>query len=181
MTKHSMVTLRLHRKGVILVVVFSLLLAVLIFFAGFLFGTRRGGSSFAVAKPTLPKVAVPQVAVPKVAVPKVAAPKLPALAVPAVTATRAAALGGEALGEVVAQNAVAVRAGMFPDEADAKALVQRLAAGKIAATIVPMPMDSGPTLYLVLVGRYTNRREAAAAASWLANEYALETAVMPVE
>ena len=38
---HSMVTFRLHRKGVIFIIVGSILAAVLIFAGGYLFGMRR--------------------------------------------------------------------------------------------------------------------------------------------
>ena len=151
MTKHTMVTLRLHRNGVILAVVFAILFAILIFVAGYLFGTRRG-AAIALAKPTPPKTGVP----------KIVAPKVP-------TTDKAFTA------------AVAVRVGLFSAEADAKALVQRLAASKVTATIAPLPTDAGPTLYLVLVGRYTNRRAAAAAAAALAEEHELDTAVVPVE
>jgi len=146
MTKHTMVTLRLHRSAVILIIVFALIFAILIFVAGYLSGGKR------VAKPAAATAAAPQKHV-----------ALEARAVPA------------------AQPTVTIRVGMFTTEAEAKALVQRLAAEKIAASIRPLPMDNGATLYLVMTGRYATREEAASAASKLAEELGVETAVMPIE
>jgi cell division septation protein DedD len=162
-----MVTMRLHRKGVILAIVFALVFAILIFAVGYMTGMSRGM-----------KIALKAPAVPKIAVPKVVVPKLPSA-----TATTATATAGQDARPVAGGTPavrVAIRVGVFPAEEDAKALVQRLAASKVTATISPMPTDAGPTLYLVLVGRYTSRREAAAAAAELERNEGLDTAVVPV-
>lgn len=147
-----MVTMRLHRSGVVLAVVFALLIAILIFAAGYLVGVSRG-VKIAVAKP---------------AAPKIAAPKLPAKAPAAATESAAA------------QPALTIRAGVFPAEDEAKALAQRLALSKVEATVLPVATESGPTLYLVLAGRYANRAEAAAAAAELGRRQGLDTAVVPM-
>lgn len=59
MTKHTMVTFQLHRKGVILVVILSIVLAVLLAGAGFFAGVARGRKAAAAAapKPAAPKKA----------------------------------------------------------------------------------------------------------------------------
>jgi cell division septation protein DedD len=156
-----MVTLRLHRSAVILMIVLSVVFAILIFVLGWVFASARA-----------PKVALTK--------PQIAAPKVPQLKAPtpAVTST---VPRGVIVADKPPQQMLAVRVGMFTAEEDAKALVQRLAAAKIAASILPMPTDDGPTLYLVLVGRYTNRRDAASAATWLSREQGVDTAVMPVK
>lgn len=167
-----MVTMRLHRKGVILAIVFGLIFAILIFAVGYMAGMSRG------MKLALTKPAVPKIAVPKIVPPKIAVPKLPGTA----TAAPGTTAGQDARPKAGGTPAVplAVRAGVFPAEEDAKALVQRLAGNKITATIAPLPTDAGPTLYLVLVGRYTSRREAAAAAAELERNEGLNTAVVPI-
>jgi septal ring-binding cell division protein DamX len=58
--------------------------------------------------------------------------------------------------------------------------VQRLAVSKLEATVLPVATESGPTLYIVLVGRYANRAEAAAAAAELGRRQGLDTAVVPL-
>jgi len=169
-----MVTMRLHRSGVILVIVFALLLAVLIFAAGYLTGMTRGM-----------KIALQTPAVPKVAVPKVAVPKVPAIALPgskdkAAPPTTSAAAAAPAATATQPAEMLTIRVGVFPSEEDAKALVQQLALGKVEATIAPLATDAGPTLYLVLAGRYTSRREAAEAAAELERKQGVGTAVMPL-
>lgn len=140
--------MRLHRSGVVLVIVFALLLAILIFAAGYLVGMSRG-VKIALAKP---------------AVPKVATPKVPVAKAPAIAATPT----------------LTIRAGVFPVEEEAKALAQRLSLLKLEATVLPVATDSGPTLYMVLVGRYADRAEAAAAAAELERRQGLDTAVVPL-
>lgn len=169
MTKHSMVTLRLHRSAVILTIVLSFVFAILIFVLGYMFAMTR-----------VPKVAVAKPKVPKVALPKVAPPKIALPTATSTTGTTAPVPRGVLVADKPPEEMLAVRVGMFPEEKDAKALVQQLAAAKIAATVTPMPTDAGPTIYLVLVGRYTTRRDAAAAAAWLEKEQKVDTAVMPV-
>lgn len=158
-----MVTMRLHRSGVMLVIVFALLIAILIFAAGYLVGMSRG-VKIALAKP----------AVPKIATPKLPTAKLPTAKLPA---AQAAAPATET---APPPPTLAIRAGVFPVEDEAKALVQRLALSKLEATVLPVATESGPTLYMVLVGRYASRAEAAAAAAELGRRQGLDTAVVPL-
>jgi len=162
LTKHAMVTLRLHRSAVILMIVLSVVFAILIFVLGWVLASARA-----------PKVALTK--------PQIAAPKVPQLKAPPAPAVTSTVPRGVIVADKPPQQMLAVRVGMFTAEEDAKALVQRLAAAKIAASILPMPTDDGPTLFLVLVGRYANRRDAASAATWLSREQGVDTAVMPVK
>ena len=73
----------------------------------------------------------------------------------------------------------AVRVAMFDNETDAKDFVQQLASRKLAGAIVPIATSSGVTLYTVEVGPYTTRAAADAAAKKLADDYGLNTAVVP--
>ncbi len=172
-----MVTMRLHRSGVVLVVVFALLIAILIFAAGYLVGMSRG-VKIALAKPAVPKIATPKLPTAKLPTAKLPTAKLPAL--PGAKAPVAATTAAAATETAPPPPTLAIRAGVFPVEADAKALVQRLAVSKLEATVLPVVTESGPTLYLVLVGRYASRAEAAAAAAELGRRQGLDTAVVPL-
>jgi len=145
--EHSMVTFRLHRKGVIFVIVGSTFAAALIFVGGYLVAMRRRPSV-----PVLPATA-----------------SAPAISTAAQTAS-APAPDSEIL---------AVRVGVFDTEEEAKVLVQKLAARKLVAAVVPLTTAEGIHLYTVQVGQYTTREAAAAAASSLAEEPGLQPAVVP--
>lgn len=168
-----MVTMRLHRSGVILVIVFALLIAILIFAAGYLVGMSRG-VKIALAKPAVPKIATPKLPTAKLPTAKLPTAKAPAAA----TTTDTAAT--PATETAPPPPTLAIRAGVFPVEEEAKALVQRLTASKLEATVLPVATESGPTLYIVLVGRYATRAEAAAAAAELGRRQGLDTAVVPL-
>lgn len=146
--KHQMVTMRLHRNGVILAVILGLLFAILIFVAGYL--TAR-------ANPVIVQTAT-------AAAPAQTASQAP----PAVTET------------APPPATLTVRAGAFPEEAEAKALAQKLAAGKIETTIAPLQLEDGTTLHLVLSGQYVTREEAAAVVARLEEEYGVTAAVIPI-
>lgn len=165
--KHTMVTFRLHRIGVVWIVVGCLLLAVLIFAAGYLAGTRRG---IAITTARLKKPAVPKIAPPKVAVPKLPVNVPP---VPVAPAAVAAAKSEE--------TSVALRVGVFPSEEEAKASVQQLTALGLKPTIVPVPRAEATPLYTVRVGRYASRSDAVAAARALEKQHGLVSAVVPAE
>jgi cell division septation protein DedD len=170
-----MVTMRLHRSGVVLAVVFALLIAILIFAAGYLVGMSRG-VKIALAKPAVPKIATPKL--PTAKLPTAKLPALPNAKAPAAASATAAAATDSAA--PLPEPTLAIRAGVFPVEDDAKALVQRLTASKLDATVLPVATESGPTLYMVLVGRYASRAEAAAAAAELGRRQGLDTAVVPL-
>lgn len=74
---------------------------------------------------------------------------------------------------------LAVRVGMFDSEDEAKALAQRLVAGKLDAIVVPMTTSEGVKLFTVEVGQYTTRAAAAAAAMSLKDDEGLQGAVVP--
>ena len=169
-----MVTMRLHRSGVILVIVFALLIAILIFAAGYLVGMSRG-VKIALAKPAVPKIATPKL--PTAKLPTAKLPALPGAKAPAAATPNTAAATTET---APPPPTLAIRAGVFPVEEEAKALVQRLTASKLEATVLPVATESGPTLYMVLVGRYASRAEAAAAAAELGRRQGLDTAVVPL-
>jgi cell division septation protein DedD len=146
--EHSMVTFRLHRKGVIFIIFGSILAAVLLFAGGYLVAMRRRP-----AAPTLPVTA--------------SAPPASSTAVPAASAP------------APKTDLLAVRVGVFDTEEDAKAMVQQLAARKLEAVVVPMTTTDGIKLYTVEAGQYDTRAAASAAASSLAEEHGLHTAVVP--
>jgi cell division septation protein DedD len=146
--EHSMVTFRLHRKGVIFIIIGSILAAALLFAGGYLVAMRRRP-----AAPTLPVTAT--------------APPASSTAAPAASAPASKA------------DLLAVRVGVFDTEEEAKTMVQQLAARKLEASIVPMTTTEGVKLFTVEVGQYDTRAAAAAAASSLAEEHGLHTAVVP--
>lgn len=147
---HKIVTFRLHVRGVALLVIGCVLLAVLIFAVGFLAGMRFRPPD--VTKPSLPAgVSARAVALPAVA-PPATDPNAPKLA---------------------------LRVATFDSEDAAKASVQDLASRyKLEGTIVPEAAATG-TVYCVLVGRYASRQEAADAAAALQREHELSAVVVP--
>jgi cell division septation protein DedD len=148
--EHSMVTFRLHRKGVIFVIIGSIFAAALIFVGGYLVAMRRR-----------PSVSV-----------------LPAITTTAPVASTAAQTASAPV-PAPKSEILAVRVGVFDTEEEAKALVQQLAARKLEAAVVPLTTAEGIKLYTVQVGQYTTREAAAAAASSLAEEPGLQPAVVP--
>lgn len=106
------------------------------------------------------------------------------LRTPSASAKRAvvvqAAASAKAVVPTAAATPVTIRAGTFSSEAEAKALVQRLAPSKLPTQIVPLTLDNGSVLNMVLVGNYPKRDDAARAAATLSEEYSLDTAVIPV-
>jgi cell division septation protein DedD len=160
---HKMVSFRLHRIGVILLIVGSLFLAVLIFAAGYLAGMKRGAVN--IAKPKVP------------AIPTIALPTLPTAAKPAVAAS-AGPSSAASTSSASTDESLALRVGAFISEEDAKASVQQLAVYKLQGVIVPVAVDGGP-LYTVQVGHYTSREAAAKAAEKMEKEHGLQAAVVP--
>ena len=158
MTQHTMVTFRLHRIGVILIVIGVVLFSILIFAGGYIAG-RVEGKKIALKKPEL---------------------KLP------LPAPRGE--GGQRPGEGQAAKpqeptapteTFTIRAGTYATDADAKAVVARLAARKIDATIESRTTSEGTNFFVVFAGKFNNRDEASKVASTLADEERLDTAVVP--
>ena len=142
--KHSMVTWRLHRKGVALVSVGAVLMGFLMFAAGYLTALRR----------PIPPAAAP---VQKKAEPE----KQESAAKPHIE-----------------DEAFTLRVGAFADEADAKAMVQELAAHGHKSTVAPVA-QKGIVLHMVLLGRYAGRDAAAEAAAELKRKDGITSAVVP--
>jgi len=168
--KHTLVTFRLHRKGVILVAVGAVLVGVLLFAAGYLTALRR---SSAIASP---QTAAAAVAPPRLSVRRPSA--LPRLAVPV------AGQGQDEKKESsetphISDEVFALRVGTFADEADAKAFVQELTARGHQPVVVPVTTQTGVVLQTVLIGRYSSRDEASSAAAELSEKEELSSAVVP--
>jgi len=158
MTQHSMVTIRLHRIGVILIVIGVLLFAILLFAGGYIAG-RVQGKKIALKTPEV---------------------KLPALPVPANTAPPATASAAGGGGATPNAEVFTIRAGTYATEADAKAVVARLATRKLDATIEPRTTSEGTNFFVVFAGRFPDRSEAEKQASTLAEEEHLDTTVLPI-
>jgi cell division protein FtsN len=151
--KHTMVTFQLHRTGVVLLVIGSLLVGGLLFAGGYLAGMRRAPA---------PRVALP------------VAPKAPPVNAALVPAAAPAA-------PATPPEHYAIRAGLFTSNEEATAYLQQLTARKLTATIASMPTTSGPTLYAVRIGDYPTRRAAAAAAETLQREHGINGAIVVLQ
>jgi cell division septation protein DedD len=147
--KGEIVTFQLHRIGVALLVIGSLLLAVLIFAAGYITGT-------ATIKPPSSATRNAQPAAP-----------------PPPTTTTAPATA-----PAPTEEPLALRVGMFANEDDARALVQQLAAAGMKPSIVTI-QSSAAVLYTVQVGPYKTRAEADAAAAALQKQQGIGVVVVP--
>jgi cell division protein FtsN len=164
--KHTMVTFRLHKLALLLVIAGALLLGVLLFAAGYLSASVK-----AAALPNVTAAAVPPLPLTKPAAapaPDTAAPPAPAAA-PA-TPPSAAAPPAETF---------ALRVGAFADEQAAKESVKALADRGFAATIVAVAAGGATVLYTVRIGSYPTRAAAAAAADKLSREHGIDAAVIP--
>jgi cell division septation protein DedD len=159
--RHTMMTFSLHRKGVVLLALGAILLGALLYMAGCLVGQRRGAVA-QVGRPGVPRLPSAAAAKPTAVRPKV--PAAPAAPVP-----------------VAPQEAFALRAGTFTDEAEAQAFVQELAGRGLPASLAAVPTSGGARIHAVLVGRYPTREAAAAAASELVRREGLAVAVVPAK
>lgn len=146
---HTMVTFRLHRSGVILLVVFCVILAVLIYAAGYLTASYRSQSRSTIAKPKVTKKATPP----------------PRKTQPAKNAEP--------------YERLMLRVAVLTNEEDAKALVATLTADGFKAAIIPMPTPQGVVLHSVVVGHYETRSAANKAAEELQSQLGYLPAVVP--
>ncbi|HEX6084603.1 MAG TPA: SPOR domain-containing protein [Thermoanaerobaculia bacterium] len=153
---HTMVTFRLHRSGVILLVVFCVVLSILIYVAGYLTAVytsrpavaeRRTGSSL---------------------------PKAPATPAPP---PRGQAEARPASNEPV--ESLTLRLSVMTSEEEAKAELARLTGFGLQPVIVQMPTSAGVTLYNVCVGRYETRSAANAAAKELQSRLGFSPVIVP--
>lgn len=148
--KHAMITFRLHRKGVVLVSIGAVLLGALLFAAGYLTARRA------------PALNRKEIAAP--------APKQEKAEKPEKQESAAT--------PHIEDEAFTLRVGAFADEADAKAMVQELAAHGHKSTVAPVA-QKGIVLHMVLLGRYAGRDAAAEAAAELKRKDGIASAVVP--
>jgi septal ring-binding cell division protein DamX len=163
MTQHTMVTLRLHRIGVILIVIGVVLFSILIFFGGYIAG-RVQGKKIALKKPEVKLPALP----------------VPANAAPAAATTSSTSAASGDGGATSNAETFTIRAGTYGTETDAKAVVARLSARKLDATLESRTTSEGTNFFVVFAGRFTDRAEADKVASTLAEEEHLDTTVVPI-
>ncbi|HVG11061.1 MAG TPA: SPOR domain-containing protein [Thermoanaerobaculia bacterium] len=78
----------------------------------------------------------------------------------------------------IEDEAFTLRVGAFADEADAKAFVQEMTARGHKPVVAPVAQN-GVVLHMVLIGRYTGRDAAAAAAEELKQKEGILSAVVP--
>lgn len=173
MSDKDVVKFQLHRIGVVLLAVGTLVFTVLVFVAGWIAGSARTKAALAVPKVALTRPAPP--AVPKPALPKIAAPATASL-FPAPAGKPAPA---PPVTDSAAPELFTLRVAAFATEEEAKARVAELAARNLEATIVPMPTSSATILYSVCIGKYAGRLAAADAADALAKQHGLDAAVVP--
>jgi cell division septation protein DedD len=135
MTKHTMITFRLHRSGLVLLVICALIVAVLLFAAGWISATHVGRASArpappqgrAEARPTPPPAPAPQ--------------------------------------PQPSEEPLSLRLGAFMTEEEAKAFVQSLAERKIDAAIIPVSSGAATVYTVISGRYTTHDAAAAAAAS----------------
>lgn len=151
---HTMVTFRLHRSGVILLAVFCVVLAVLIYVAGVL--TARFWRAAAPA-------------------PVATAPGRP---VAGATAGEAPALQKQPA-TPASRESLTLRVAVLTDEEDAKEQIARLTAMGLEPSVVQVPTSSGVMLHNVLVGRFETRSAANAAARELQSRLGFLPVVIP--
>jgi hypothetical protein len=153
---HTMVTFRLHRSGVILLVVFCVVLVVLVYAAGVLTaGSWNAGRGFS---PPPPVARAPVVA------------PAPAGGGLKPRPTLKAAAPGESL---------TLRVAVLTSEEDAKAELANLTAMGLKPAVVQMVTTSGVTLHNVVVGHFETRAAANAAAKELQSRLGFLPVVIP--
>lgn len=151
---HTMVTFRLHRSGVILLIVFLVVLAILIYVAGYLTATYTQKRS--VAGDPLP---VPRKEQPR------ATGNGPRATPPATPATP--------------KESLTLRVSVHTAAEDAQAQVASLTAMGLKPTIIQMPTTSGVTLHNVCVGHFETRSAANAGAKELQSRLGFLPVVVP--
>lgn len=155
---HTMVTFRLHRSGVILLIVFGIVLAVLIYAAGYMTASRVARSPAGVPpRPNAPVVVAPPT------------PKLP-------SARKSPQPGNE---QRVTSEPLTLRIAVHTSEEDAQAQIATLTAQGLQPTILQASTTSGVTLHNVVVGRYETRAAAIAAAAQLQRRLGFMPVIVP--
>lgn len=157
---HTMVTFRLHRSGVILLALFCVVLAVLIYVAGYLTGVSRGSR---VARAELGGQSGKETAL---------ATRNPQPATAAATPKSQPATPAS-------KESLTLRVAVLTSEEDAKAQVASLTAMGLKPSVVQMPTSSGVTLHNVVVGQFETRSAANAAAKELQSRLGFLPVVVP--
>lgn len=154
---HTMVTFRLHRSAVILFVVFGIVLAVLIYVAGYMTALRVARATAGVpSRPNTPAVVAPT-------------QKLP-------SAQKAPQPGNE---QRLPSEPLTLRLAVHTTEEDAKAQIATLTAQGLQPAIVQAATTSGVTLHNVVLGRYETRDAANAAAAQLQRRLGFMPVIVP--
>lgn len=162
---HTIYTFTLHRLGVVLVAIGALIVAGLLFTAGWLVGTRRPQPA---TKTTAEALAEPA-----------AAPKGSALAPPAPAASpaapqapgeAAAAAPAPAGSKLLPAVTFALEIGTFVTDAQAQELAAELQQRGFEPVVVEQKAPRGHSLFRVMVGSYTSRAEATKAAEAFVRE-----------
>ena len=162
---HTMVTFRLHRSGVILLVVFALVLAVLIYAAGYMTAvftrdtTRQNVARSTAGVPPRPNA-------PAVVAPTQTSPSVPKSPQP----------GNE---QRLPSEPLTLRIAVHTSEEDAQAQIATLTAQGLQPAIVQASTSSGVTLHNVVVGRYESRDAANAAAAQLQRRLGFMPVIVP--
>ncbi|HEX9983265.1 MAG TPA: SPOR domain-containing protein [Thermoanaerobaculia bacterium] len=164
MPKQEIVTFRLHRKGVWLIVIGGLFVAVLIFAAGYLTASWRSNAISDSRFPVPGKAVAP------------ALPKTPAIPAPPPPGNRMPEIGNRASAPAAAT--LTLRVGAYATEEEAKAAMQTLTAAGLEPALVTAPTSGGSTLYLLHAGSYPSRASAAAAVKELGKR-GIAAAVVP--
>ena len=149
---HTMVTFRLHRSGVILLIVFVVVLAILIYVAGYLTATFTQTKS--VARDPLP-------------VARVEKPKAPPTG------------NGQRATPPATKESLTLRVAVLTSEEDAKAQLASLTAMGLKPSVIQMPTSSGVTLHNIVVGHFESRDAANAAARELQSRLGFLPVVIP--
>jgi cell division septation protein DedD len=166
--KHTLVTFRLHRRGVFLIAVGAVVMGALLFAAGYLTALRRGSekdlkdtkdTKDTVRRPSLQSLQSLRSFPESPAGEKKESPATPH----------------------IEDEAFTLRVGAFADETEAKALVQELTERGHKPTVVPVTTRSGVVLHTVRTGRYASREEAVRAAAELARKQGISSAVVAAE
>lgn len=157
--RHTMLTFRLHLRGVVFAALGALLAAVLLLVGGCLLGQWRAARAAAALATSAggTGAAGAGVAGAEAGAPGAAAPSPSTLDQPPGMPDR-----------------YTLRLGAFPTEEEAKALADRLSARGYAPTLGRVQGSAGATLHLVLVGSYDSLWEARGAAAELERREAME-------
>lgn len=148
---HSMVTFRLHRRGVILLIVFAVIIAACLYAAGYLTAKWREGRA-----------------------------RRPSAKSPAVAKTGPPAKASARTTEPRTSLTLRISLHTTEEEAKAQVASLTTSGLKPAIVLMPAT-TSGVTLYSVCVGHYTTRSDASRAAGELQSQLGLSPVIVPAK